>query len=155
MDLIAQLTQEHQDYVLKLTTLAEVIEGIRINGRGDYYIQELDELLKPLTVDLDDHARREEDFLFPRLLVRAPQSPVPVMVAEHAEIRKHSAAFGQWYLTWREGDDSAYQRWADAALDLRGKFSTHMQKENVILFPLARRVLTVEEIQQLMELNDG
>nr|WP_207711703.1 hemerythrin domain-containing protein [Sulfobacillus harzensis] len=148
------MTQEHQDYVLKLSRLAEVIEGIRVNGRGDYFIETLDELLKPLTVDLDDHARREEDFLFPRLLERAPDSPVPVMIAEHVEIRDRSAAFGQWYPAWREGDDSAYQRWADAALDLRGKFSAHMQKENLILFPLARRVLTAEEIQQLTRLGD-
>jgi hemerythrin-like domain-containing protein len=154
MDLIAQLTQEHQDYVLKLSTLAEVVEGIRINGRGDYFIQALDELLKPLTGDLDDHARREEDFLFPRLLERAPQSPVAVMLAEHAEIRERSATFGRWYPIWREGDDSAYDRWSAAALDLRGKFSTHMQKENLILFPLARRVFTVEEVQQFMRLDD-
>lgn len=154
MDFIAQLTREHQGYILKLSTLAEVIEGIRINGRGAYFMDTLDELLTPLTVDLDDHARREEDFLFPRLLERAPASPVPVMIAEHVKIREKSAAFGQWYPAWREGDDSAYPRWAEAALALRGKFSVHMQKENLILFPLARRVLTVEEIQRLMTLGD-
>lgn len=154
MDLIAQLTQEHQDYVLQLSALAEVIEGIRVNGRGDYFIDALDNLLKPLTVELDDHARREEAFLFPRLLERVPNSPVPVMIEEHVEIREKSAAFGRWYPLWREGDESAYQHWAAAALDLRGKFSTHMQKENLILFPLARRVLTADEIRQLMTLDD-
>lgn len=67
MDLIARLTEEHQDYVIKLSTLAETIEGIRINGRGDYFIETLDGLLVPLTSQLDDHARREEDFFFPHL----------------------------------------------------------------------------------------
>ncbi len=150
MNLIDQLTQEHQDYVLKLTTLADTIEGIRVNGRGDYFIQTLDELLNPLTVDLDAHAKREEDFLFPRLTERTPNSQVDLMIEEHQVIRALSHDFGQWYPLWREGDDSAYARWADPALDLRGKFSTHMQKENLIIFPLARRVLTPAEIDQLV-----
>lgn len=47
MDFIAQLTQEHQDYVWKLTRLAEVIEGVRVNGRGDYFIETWDQLLSP------------------------------------------------------------------------------------------------------------
>ncbi len=124
VDLIAQLIQEHQNYVFKLSTLVEVIEG-----RGDYFIDAIDQLLKPLTVALDDHARREEDFLFPRLLERAPESPVPVMIGEHAGIRDKSATFGRSHPLWREGDESAYLHWAAAALDLCGKFSTHMEKK--------------------------
>ncbi len=154
MDLIQQLTVEHQDYALKLSTLAEVIDGIDANGRGDYFIATLDELLMPFTTELADHARREEEFLFPRLLERAPDSPVSVMLAEHQVILEQSAQFGQWYNVWRDGDDDAYRKWAGPALDLRGTFSTHMQKENLILFPLARRVLTGQEIGQLSDLGN-
>lgn len=102
-------------------------------------------------MDLDVHARREEDFWFPRLAQRVPESPVPVMIAEHADIRNRSAAFARWYPLWREGGESAYPHWVEAALDLRGKFSADMQKENLILLPLALRVPTPEEIRQLME----
>ncbi len=154
MDFIAQLMVEHQDYVLKLATLAEVIEGVRVSGRGEYFIDALDELLRPLTTDLDDHARREEEFLFPRLLDRVPDSPIPIMLAEHQAIREQSAQFGHWYSLWRAGDDDVYPKWADNGLDLRGKFSAHMQKENLILFPLARRVLSESEIKQLSSLGD-
>lgn len=153
MDIISRLTSEHQDFALKLSSLAEVIEGIRVNGRGEYFISTVDGLLEPFTVELDDHARREEEFLFPRLLERAPDSPVPVMLSEHQVIRELSAEFGRWYSTWRAGDDAAYEKWSHAALDLRGKFSAHMQKENLILFPLARRVLTEAEITQLGNLG--
>ncbi len=155
MDLIAQLIAEHQDYVFKLTALAEVIEGIRVNGRGDYFMATLDDLLDPLTTILDGHARREEEFLFPRILERSPDSPIPVMLAEHQVIREHSAEFGRWYRVWRAGDDAVYGKWTDSALALRGQFSAHMQKENLILFPLARRVLTGVEIQQLTALEDS
>ena len=153
MNLLDQLTQEHQDYVLKLTTLAEVIEGIRVNGRGGYFIKTVDELVQSFTVELEEHANREEDFLFPRLIERAPDSPVALMIEEHQMIRALSGEFGQWYPIWRAGDDEAYGRWASPALDLRGKFSTHMQKENLMLFPLARRVLTATEIDQLTVLK--
>lgn len=154
MDLITRLIREHQDYAAKLSTLAETIGGIRVNGRGDYFIETLDGLVKPLTTELDDHARREEDFLFPRILQRAPNGPVPVMLAEHAAIRQQSADFGRWYPRWREGDEGAYQPWVDAALNLRGTFSAHMQKENLILFPLARRLFTAGEIGQWMALGE-
>lgn len=62
MNLIGKLTQEHQDYVLQLTALAETIKGIRINGRRDISIETMDRLLKALTTELDAHAQREEDF---------------------------------------------------------------------------------------------
>lgn len=146
MDIIAQLTAEHQDYVFKLSALVELIEGIRVNGRSDYFIAALDALVSPLTTELDDHAQREEEYVFPRLLERVPDSPVPVMLAEHQAIRGYSAQFDHWYRKWREGADDAYDQWTQPALELRGAFSTHMQKENLILFPLARRVLTAAEI---------
>lgn len=116
MDFLARLIDEHQDCVLQLMKLAEAIEGIRINGRGEYFMETVDDLWKPLTLDLDDHAAREEEFLFPRLAQRVPESPVPVMLAEHAEIRDRSAVFGQWYPLWRAGDESAYPQWSAAAL---------------------------------------
>ncbi|MCY0863860.1 MAG: hemerythrin domain-containing protein [Sulfobacillus sp.] len=150
MDLIARLTEEHQDYVIKLSTLAETVERIRINGRGDYFVETLDGLLVPLTTELDDHARREEDFLFPRILERAPDSPIPVMLEDHEAIREASQGFASGYLLWRDGDDDAFDRWATFAETLRGTFSAHMQKENLILFPLARRVLSAAEIARLV-----
>jgi hemerythrin-like domain-containing protein len=152
MDLIAQLVAEHQDYVLKLTDLIQVVEGIRINGRGDYFIAAVDDLLEPLTTDLDHHARREEDFLFPLLEKRVPDSPVPTMREEHAAIRRASTDFATFYRFWRAGEDAAFPAWAEPAVLLRGTFSVHMQKENLILFPMLRRVLTAEELSRLTEL---
>ena len=154
MDFIEQLTDEHQAYVLKLSALAEIIEGIRVNGRGDYFISGIDSLLPAFTVDLDDHAGREEEFLFPRLIERVPDSPVPLMLEEHRLIREYSATFADGYKSWRDGNDRAYEDWAIAALDLRGIFSTHMQKENLILFPMARRVLTADEMSRWAKIAD-
>ncbi len=149
MDLISQLRQEHQDYVFKLSTLAEVIEGIRINGRGDYFIETVDGLLGAFTTELDEHARREEEFLFPRIVERVPDSPIPVMLEEHERIRQESGEFGRWYVQWRAGEDNTFEQWANAAIALRGAFSTHMQKENLIVFPLAKRILTPDELAHL------
>lgn len=154
MDFIAQLTDEHQDYVLKFSALAEIIEGIRVNGRGDYFVSGIDSLLPAFAVDLDNHAGREEEFLFSRLMERVPDSPVPLMLEEHRLIREYSATFADRYKGWRDGNDRAYEGWARAALDLRGIFSTHMQKENLILFPMARRILTADEISQWTKLAD-
>lgn len=35
------------DLIAQLTRLAEVIEGVRVNGRGDYFIETWDQLLSP------------------------------------------------------------------------------------------------------------
>ncbi len=154
MDLITQLLQEHKDYVSKLTAMAEAIEGIRAHGREQSYIDTVNRLVAPFTTELLQHAAREEDFLFPRVLERAPDSIVPTMIEEHENLRKISAVFGEWYPIWRAGEDSAYQNWADSALELRGAFSAHMQKENLIIFPLARRILTPAEIEQLVHIRE-
>lgn len=134
MDLIEQLKAEHFDYVVRLSTLSETIEGIRINGRGDYFIDMLDGLLVSLTTELEDHAQREEEWLFPPLQQQVPDSPIDLMLEEHQAIRQKSRQFGRWYRIWRDGDDSALVQWVEPALDLRGKFVVHMQKENLLLF---------------------
>lgn len=87
---------------------------------------------------------------FSRILERAPDSPIPVMLEDHEAIREASQGFARGYLLWRDGDDDAFNRWVTFAETLRGTFSAHMQKENLILFPLARRVLSADEIARLV-----
>ncbi len=154
MDLIEQLQSEHQEYVRELAELAEIVEGIRVNGRGGYFIVSLDALVEPLTTQLNAHASREEAWVFPRLVERAPGSPVALMLEEHGAIRAHSARLARWYPAWRAGADEAYPKWAEAALELRGLLSAHMQKENLILFPLARRVMTAAELSEWAALGE-
>lgn len=153
MDLIEQLKAEHQEYVRQLTELAGIVEGIRVNGRGGDVVVSLDALLEPLTTQLDAHAAREEAWVFPYLVDRVPDSPVALMLEEHRAIRAASARFARWYRMWRAGDDAAYERWAGAALDLRGLLSTHMQKENLIVVPLARRAMTAAEMSKWASLG--
>lgn len=74
------------------------------------------------------------------------------MLAE--TIRGQRAEFGRWYRVWREGDDEAYRKWVNPALELRDTFSVHMPKDNRRVFSLARRVLTAAEIKQLTALGD-
>ncbi len=155
MILMDQLIVEHQDYVEKLQTLAEVIQGLRVNGRGNYFMETLEGLLPVFTTDLDRHAGREEDFLFPRIVERVNDSLVPVMLTEHEAIRQASRDFEKGYRLWHQGDDAAFEGWVNAAAALRGSFVTHMQKENLILFPLARRILTPDEQARLTTWNDG
>lgn len=134
MDLISWLTAEHQDYVLMLSNPSPVIGGIGgnwINGRRDYFSSTLDGVFEPFTVDL------------------APDNPVPVMLAEQRVIRGLSAQFGYWYLVLRLGHDATYEKWAQPDINPRSKFSTHMQKENLLPFPMACRVLTAEEIRRM------
>ncbi|MHB1955781.1 MAG: hemerythrin domain-containing protein [Sulfobacillus sp.] len=152
MDLIAQLIAEHQEFVHLLTHLAETVDAVKANGRGNYFVATLDSLMLPLTKELDDHALREEKFLFPRIVERGDTTQVILqMVEEHGAIRGESAAFERHYGEWKAGDDQALPLWTAHAIELRGKFSAHMQKENLIVFPMARRILTADELAHLAE----
>ena len=152
MDLVAQLIAEHQEFVHFLTRLAETVDAVLANGRGDYFIATVDSLLLPLTKELDSHALREEKFLFPRMIKRGDASQIILqMVEEHEAIRTESTGFERYYDEWKAGDDQALPLWTTHAVALRGKFSTHMQKENLIVFPMARRIFTAEELAHLVE----
>lgn len=74
------------------------------------------------------------------------------MREEHAAIWRASSEFATFCRLWRAGEDAALPAWAEPAALLRGTFSVHMQKENLIRFPMLRRVLTAEEISRLTEL---
>lgn len=132
---------------MRHSPLSETIEGICNNGRGDCLIDTLDGLLASLTTEPEDHAQREEEWLFPPLQQQLPDSPIDLKLEVRQAIREKSHRFGRWYRVWWDGDDSALQPWVEPALDLRGKIVVHMQKENLILFPIVRRVLTVAQLQ--------
>ncbi len=73
------------------------------------------------------------------------------MLTDREAIRRFSAAPGQGYMVWGEGDANAYTARTEFATRLRGTFSPHRQGENLILFPLARRLVSTDEIRPWLQ----
>jgi hemerythrin-like domain-containing protein len=152
LDVIERLLDEHADFMDALERLNTLIEGVETNGRGDYFEEEARSLLPRLTDEVEVHSRQEEEYLFPLLAQHLDGGgPLPTMIAEHEGIREAFQRFRTGLTAWLAGEDAACRDWVTAGRDLRGRFSLHMQKENLVLFPMARRLLSPAELEVLAE----
>lgn len=110
--------------------------------------------------ELDSHLVQEERHLFPVLerYIGREGGPVGVMLLEHEELRRRTGAYDRALGAWRAAADlragaadgaerPAALALAAAARGLSALLSEHAHKEDVILFPLALRCLTDEELR--------
>lgn len=111
--------------------------------------------------ELESHLAQEERHLFPVLerYLGREGGPVGVMLLEHEELRRRVGAYDQAVGAWgaaadgRGGADgataerSAARDLAEAAGGLSALLAEHAHKEDAILFPMALRCLTDEELR--------
>jgi hemerythrin-like domain-containing protein len=98
------------------------------------------------------HHAKEEDLLFPameRAGIPRDSGPVAVMLAEHDEgramVREAAGALGRY----RQGDHAARMLIAANLRNFAGMLDSHIEKENVVLYPLADRQLTSADQEEL------
>jgi hemerythrin-like domain-containing protein len=105
----------------------------------------LPDFLAFLQSEVQEHFALEEDFLFPALARHAQlaQGPLAVMEAEHEEFR---ALVAELAVALRTGNAAAA---AGAARDVVGLLRAHIDKEDHVLFPMARHVLSAAELDDL------
>lgn len=115
--------------------------------------------------ELESHLVQEETHLFPVLerYLGREGGPVGVMLLEHEELRRRVGAYDRALAAWgaaaeRRGgatadaapapaERSAARDLAGAAGGLSALLAEHAHKEDAILFPMALRCLTDEELQ--------
>lgn len=100
------------------------------------------------------HHGKEENHLFARLTAKgmpAEGGPVGQMLAEHKQGREFVAAMTENLESAAEGDNDALRRFVDAARGYVQLLRAHIQKEDVVLFPLAERILNEMEKQELLD----
>ncbi len=138
------------DHALALLRSAEDQEERRALTR---VFAELGEVFRR---DLEQHLTREERHLFPVLErhIGREGGPVGVMLLEHEELRRLTDAYGEALRAWEEAgggagvpERAAAVRLAAAAGDLSALLSEHAHKEDMVLFPLALRFCTEEELR--------
>ncbi len=98
------------------------------------------------------HHHKEEDILFERMIEAGfPRGggPIAVMLHEHEEgrhlVSKLAEAEGRAG-SWTRADHVALHQTACAFADL---LRTHVQKEDMVLYPMARRNLSDEAVAQM------
>jgi hemerythrin-like domain-containing protein len=98
------------------------------------------------------HHGKEEDLLFPLLERRGmPGSggPLGVMLSEHEQGRALIRKMAESAAQYGAGNREAANSWAHAAREYSSLLRAHIHKENNILFVLAERMLSNDELASL------
>ncbi len=151
-DPIDQLYAEHDHAVEQLNLLARSARTLRESGVSPGALAELHTAVRFLDREVREHNEWEENHLFPLLeLYTGPGGPCAVMRAEHRQIWDIYHAIGLLLEKTDAGTaDTAtvehLAHLADSIVDLLGN---HIHKENEILFPMARRMLSPADVKKL------
>ena len=152
MDAINDLVAEHEAVRTTLKILKRISQNIDETGRIDQP-EHLKQLFEFFSTFVDRcHHSKEETLLFPALEevgVSRDGGPVGVMLKEHQQgrdlVAKMTAAVNQ-YLA---GDNDAIQEFQHHSNDYTALLDFHIDKENNVLFPMARRHLTAGKLAEM------
>jgi regulator of cell morphogenesis and NO signaling len=169
-DAIDVLLEEHRQLMVPIHNLRRVVESLAT--RGEEALPEarsvLAEVALLMTTRLLDHARKEDDALFPALerTFDRNHGPTAVLRAEHQDIEARAHLFkrtvhelehvehpailarGQALgaLAAGQGDVPAMVTFTR---DLISLLESHFGKEEEILFPMARQMLSPAELLEI------
>lgn len=142
------LREQMQQIVEKAKRLPDVAEEERHTE-----LQELRALENKFRQELDIHSEKEEGGLFPILgrHIGTGQGPIAVMEYEHTEAKRNLALFEQQAAETGEAvGREQVQAVTAPLLTAIHILLEHFMKEESVLFPMAERVLTEQEKQELL-----
>lgn len=100
------------------------------------------------------HHGKEEHLFFPFLVKKGfsnDHGPVSVMIHEHAEGRKFVENMEAEIANIKNGDESSFTILYENMQGYIDLLRTHIGKENKVLFPLADKVLTPDDQEELLK----
>jgi hemerythrin-like domain-containing protein len=98
------------------------------------------------------HRDKEERLFFPLLADRGLHQSagcIGLMLAEHEEGEAAFKAMWEMAVAYSNGDDEASPEWAKAARVYCAVLRNHIHREDDVLFPMAERMLTDDDVEQL------
>ncbi|MBI5216858.1 MAG: hemerythrin domain-containing protein [Ignavibacteriae bacterium] len=144
--------KEHEEGVHYLHQLQTATKYISQSGFSFDAFMKLGEAIRFIDNELRAHNEKEEKYLFP-LLEHHAGNPVRIMLEEHRELWKLFARIRQCVEDIEEGRIYAttVKELVQASDQLYELLLNHIKKEDEVLFPMAKKVLTQEEYEQLRE----
>lgn len=146
------LTTCHEHILERLAVLEQVGDDLQKSEQiEDHHLARLGELLAFLDTVIPIHSADEEVSLFPRLrklgpFVGAEHTPMDCMESEHVG---HGEQKAQLKVAMVKRDAAKAGR---CALTMVREYRTHIRKEEDILYPMARELLTdADEIATMTE----
>lgn len=157
-DPIAVLMEEHQSFLRRLGEVRIDLQRLSREGRGPRGVAtSMSTFADFLAKDVDGfHGRKEEEGLFPILVrhIGSEDGPVDVMLEEHELLRRHQKILAR-NVPKLETDLEAVEAWTavSAATDsVDHLLALHIEKEDQVLFPMARAVLSPGEMSEVAQI---
>ncbi len=99
------------------------------------------------------HHGKEEDLLFKVLIERGlpPEGPIKVMLDEHVQGRAYVKNLAQSVDKFQQGDKSVRATIIDNGEGYANLLKNHIEKEDVVLYPMADKILSAEDQEELEE----
>lgn len=146
MDPVRALYADHDELVMRLQELEDLCVRAERGAEPPELAAALGAMIDRLREEVDVHSNKEEIGLLPVLRShRLPEDLLETLLDEHEGVRAHVHDFAIEPGLWLSGGRSRDPAWIGPARLARGLLSTHIQKENLLVFPLAERLLTAEE----------
>ena len=159
-DPIAKLTEDHQVFLRTVRSFRGELENSRPNGRGaDEVPRRVADFARFLLRDVDRiHGQQVERGLFPVLgrYIPIEGGPIPVMVGEHEILRSLQRDLERSGRMLEEDPlaDDARQTIEATSGGVEDLLVMHVLKEDSVLFPMAYRVLSSRETEEVARVFD-
>lgn len=149
-DPIEILMHEHEMGLHQLALMANAAMSIEVNGFSAEAFRTIAEAIRYIGSEIRCHNEREEKFLFPAL-GRHVDGPPAAMRLEHRDLWR---AFNELLKVVRDVEDgrlrgSSIRELVQLVHFIVDHLRDHIEKENAVLFPMAKRLLTIEEYHTL------
>lgn len=157
MNAIDELINEHEAVRLTLGILERIGQGISETGRisNPEHLHQLFDFFSTF-VDRCHHGK-EEERLFPALEkvgVSREGGPVGVMLKEHQQGRDLVAKMRVAVSQYENGDKDSALKFTQHANDYIALLDFHIDKENNVLFPMAKKYLSNSKLEELKRAFD-
>ncbi len=149
---LAQLKGEHPPLFKKLEELESLTEQIEKGDNIEPTFADLKTNVENFKAELDPHSEREEGVLFPMMgkYIGTESGPIAVMEYEHEQAKSSIKTF----LTKSEKDQLSVDEMkylAEFVTNAVNILTAHFSKEENVLFPMAERMLSEEEKEELFK----
>jgi len=155
---LQQLVNEHESLRAEMNTFYEMTEEIECES-GPIVVQlfaELYNLVSDFSINLMAHSTREEEGLFPVMNRRLGKNDTTIeeMEEEHGKAEQHLEDFLTEAAQAGSNLDEEYAQFITVyAVQVYATLTQHFAKEEKVLFPLAEKILSKDEMEELDRLH--
>jgi len=148
------LDNEHREVLAKLSELEDAVGSIVGKGFTGESFARIASVIRFFSVEFKNHDRNEEKVLFPLIEAHIAGSTAPY----RSEHRQLWSAFDRLQRSVQAVEmskvhGSTIREIVEAAKEIIEQLRGHVARENSVLFPLAKKVLTKEDVVQLQKIS--